>query len=136
MDYQSSTNQKILGEFVARDVTINASQLVTDLLGKGLLEYEDIENYYQPCGECVMCRAGDFNHCEDTQAQEIYEWWFVTKWLYKKLKSHSEPVIYSPYGYLWGRCATGQAILLDGVIGRIAEDMEILEGQQNDWSKQ
>ena len=35
---------------------------------------------------------------------------------------------------VWGRCTTGQAILLDGVITRICADMGILEGQEYAWS--
>ena len=36
---------------------------------------------------------------------------------------------------VWGRGSTGQAILLDWVVAQIAIEMEILEGQANDWSK-
>ena len=35
---------------------------------------------------------------------------------------------------VWGRATTGQAILLDGVISEICSDMEILEGQANEWN--
>ena len=91
------------------------------MLECGRLEYEDIENYYSE---------------SEKEPQEVYEWWFVSEWLFEKLKEQGEVVIDSRYGYLWGRCTTGQAILLDGVIGRIAENLEILEGQKNDWSKE
>ena len=55
----------------------------------------------------------------DRNFKEIYEWWFVTSWLYEKLKKHNEPVLDCDYGYLWGRTCTGQAISLDGVIEQI-----------------
>jgi hypothetical protein len=153
IDYHSLTNQKILGEFVARDVILNASILVEDLLNANLLSIDDVENYHYPaCPKCggVMdeelteangegwyCKDCDYEQVEEPEeeAQEIYEWWFVTEWLYEKLKAQGEPIIKSNYGYLWGRGATGQAILLDGVMGKIAEDLEILEGQRYDWSK-
>jgi predicted RNA-binding Zn-ribbon protein involved in translation (DUF1610 family) len=158
IDYHSITNQKILGEFVARDVILNASLLVEDLLNANLLSIDDVENYYYyPCPECsdelkevhnqdkdeiyYECENCDYQWDkenqppEDQEAHEVYEWWFVTEWLYEKLKAQGEPVIKSNYGYLWGRGATGQAILLDGVMGEIAEDLEILEGQRYDWSK-
>ena len=48
--------------------------------------------------------------------QEIYEWWFVSEWLFNQLQQTGEPVINSDYGYLWGRTCTGQAIFLDSVI--------------------
>ena len=82
---------------------------------------------------CVGCDYEQEAEPEQ-EAQEIYEWWFVTEWLYEQLQAHGEAVINCGYGYLWGRGATGQAILLDSVMGEIAEDLEILAGQRNDWS--
>lgn len=67
----------------------------------------------------------------ETEPAEIYEWWMVTGWLAEKLQEKGECII--PDFNLWGRCTTGQAILLDGVICSICEDMEILEGQKNAW---
>jgi DNA-directed RNA polymerase subunit RPC12/RpoP len=157
MNYRSNINQKILGDFVAREVTMNATLLVRDLLDKGLVQNDDMQNlYYYLCPECggdmeeiwnqdkddtyYECTSCEYQFDEgiepDQEAKEVYEWWFVTEWLCEKLKAQGEVVIDSQYGYLWGRCTTGQAILLDGVIGRIAEELEILEGQRNDWSKQ
>jgi hypothetical protein len=49
----------------------------------------------------------------------------------EKLKRYGE-VFVEIFGEIWwGRTCTGQAILLDYVIGRIGEDMDILEGQEN-----
>lgn len=67
----------------------------------------------------------------ETEPAEIYEWWMVTGWLAEKLQEKGECII--PDFNLWGRCTTGQAILLDGVICSICEDLEILEGQKNAW---
>lgn len=72
---------------------------------------------------------------EQETPQEVYEWWIVSEWLGRKLKEKGYPVIDSGYNTIWGRTTTGQAILLDYVISSICEDMEILEGQENDWSK-
>ncbi|MFR2889527.1 MAG: hypothetical protein ACLTDM_15160 [Clostridium butyricum] len=71
---------------------------------------------------------------QQEEPKEVYEWWSVDSWLCEKLEEKGEIVI--PHMNLWGRCTTGQAILLDGVISRICEDLEILEGQKNDWSKE
>jgi hypothetical protein len=152
INYHSLTNQEILGEFVAFHVILNASVLVEDLFNADLLSMDDVENYhFYSCPACgsemilrdtkvaykYFCTACDHSQKEEPEqeTQEIYEWWFVTEWLYEKLKARNEPVIDSKYGYLWGRGATGQAILLDGVMGKIAEELEILEGQRSDWSK-
>ena len=69
----------------------------------------------------------------ETEPQEIYEYWLVSGYLIEKLKEQGECVIECEN--IWCRGTTGQAILLDGVISRICSDMEILEGQENDWSK-
>lgn len=71
---------------------------------------------------------------EQEEPQEVCEWWRVDSWLCEKLEEKGEVVI--PHMNLWGRGTTGQAILLDDVISRICEDLEILEGQKNDWSKE
>ena len=74
---------------------------------------------------------------QDLEAEypEVYEWYLVGSWFAERLKDKGE-VIYEGYGSpIWGRQATGQAILLDFVISSIAEDMEILEGQKKEWLK-
>ena len=65
--------------------------------------------------------------------QEIYEYWFVAKWLAEKLEEKGEVIIYHFNSPIWGRQASGQAILLDGVISEICEDLEILDGQRYSW---
>ena len=70
---------------------------------------------------------------EQEEPQEIYEWWLVTGWFTDKLREHNEPILDNDYGIWWGRTCTGQAILLDGVISDICEEMGILEGQEYEW---
>lgn len=70
----------------------------------------------------------------ESEPQEIFEWWIVTDHLYDKLKEKGEPVIEWQNLSIWGRTTTGQAILLDGVISDICEEMEILEGQKYSWA--
>ena len=83
----------------------------------------------------IIQNARDEFESLETEEQEIFEWWIVTKWLYKKLKGKNEVVLTDGYLCYWGRGTTGQAIFLDSVISEICEEMEILEGQKNDWSK-
>jgi hypothetical protein len=72
----------------------------------------------------------------DDYVREAYEHWIVTSWFADKLKEKGEIVGELLNWHIWGRCTTGQAILLDSVIEQIASDMEILPGQKNDWSKE
>jgi len=69
----------------------------------------------------------------DSEPQEVYEWYMVSSYLLSKLSDYGHPVISSEY--IWGRGATGQAILLDHVITKICANMEILHGQSNSWAK-
>lgn len=71
----------------------------------------------------------------ESEPQEVFEWWLVTDWLYNKLKVQGEVVIDDGWLHYWGRCCSGQAILLDHVIGVIAADMGILDGQEHSWAE-
>lgn len=127
-----------------------------------LPDYEEIENFYEykcpECGEgiqnmddiCVeeanhpgttVFKCPNCAHVAESQddfeqePQEVFEWWIITEYLYKKLQAKGEPVLEWGNNYYWGRTCTGQAILLDGVISDICAEMEILAGQKYDWSK-
>jgi len=67
------------------------------------------------------------------EAQEVYEWWIVSDFLCRKLSELGHPVISSEN--IWGRCTSGQAILLDYSITQICAEMGILEGQETSWAK-
>lgn len=67
----------------------------------------------------------------DPYETEVYEHWLVSDRFAKKLKDKGEAVQVYLGLTIWARTTTGQSISLDYVIGKIAEDMEILEGQKN-----
>lgn len=88
------------------------------------------------CKDCgKIYNEDDYKNLDDDE-DEIYEWWAVSSWLGDKLKKQGEAVIEGYCAWFWGRGSSGQAILLDAVISRIAEDMEILEGQTYEWDKE
>lgn len=77
--------------------------------------------------------AADFLSVEPHES-EILEHWIVSDWFGKQLNAQGERVLTDFFGLtIWGRTCSGQAILLDHVIGSIAEGMDILEGQSNEW---
>ncbi len=121
-DLNSNINQEIKGKFVEREIKSNFSSMLEDCFKTSVYNYEDIENLFFKDNE------------ED--AQEIFEWWNVSEFLYNKLKEKGEPV-FTPnnFNYFWGRTCSGQAILLDSVISEICNEMEILDGQKFSWSK-
>lgn len=113
---------------------MNASHLVEDLLqaatneGKvlGGIELDNIENLY--ITDEATAKDHGFDSLEAMQDagedyQEIFEWWFISRWLYEDLRKAGEPVIESDYGYLWGRTCTGQAIFMDSVIEYIFDSL-------------
>jgi len=73
---------------------------------------------------------------EQDEPSEVYEHWNVSRYFARKLAEHGEVTGDLLDFTVWGRCCTGQAVLLDYVVCVIAAEMQILEGQRNDWSKQ
>ncbi len=67
------------------------------------------------------------------EMQEICEWIHVSNFLHDRLREKGHPVWNDGKVYMWGRTTTGQALLFDDVISEICSDMEIFEGQQNEW---
>ena len=162
-DYNSTKNQGIKSKFIGREVFCCVSSMMGDLLECKCDLYEEIENFYcyningdeyseeerqekieylqdqlqESCDENRQDIEEELQLFEDAESepQGIFEWWVVSNWLFEKLKAKGQPVIEYGATYIWGRCTTGQAILLDYVIGEICEDLGILEGQENEWSK-
>jgi len=83
----------------------------------------------------IEAKITELENMDLDQLPEVFEWWGVSDWFAEKLKEQGQVVVEEYATALWGRQTTGQAILLDSVVSRICSDMEILEGQKNDWSK-
>lgn len=148
-NFNSTTNQKIKGEFVKCGIFACFSYEMDAILkasaegAKDLPSYDDIENYFEDvCCKCGNSRpysdanGGEFCQCGgayESQPQEILEWWIVSDRLKQKLSEKGEAVLEQVNNCYWGRTTSGQAILLDHVISEICSEMEILEGQANEW---
>jgi len=144
-NYNSTTNQEIKSKFVQREVLTCFSYEMEAVLNaeveqigsnKELPDREDIENFYIPMSEFKDYgyeSAQEFVESGE-DVHEILEWWIITDYLYRKLKEKGQPVLEWGNNYYWGRCTTGQAILLDHVISEICEDIQILEGQKYSWA--
>jgi len=71
-----------------------------------------------------------FNHEEfrnehnvDYDYKEAYEFYVVSDYLARKLQERGEMISFDIMGFtVWGRCTSGQAILLDSVISEICYD--------------
>jgi hypothetical protein len=85
----------------------------------------------------VWSGATAFDDIDDAEREsepaEVLEWWAVSNMAARDLRERGQ-VIIEDYGLnIWGRQTSGQAILLDAVWGLIAEDLQILEGQECEW---
>lgn len=130
-----------LESFIQREITLNQSALVEEALKTKLFSCEDIQNIYRPfdglllhpnrcrtCNRDYTCLDSETGLCEDCyeerkELQEICEWWLVSPWLSKKLLIAGAPILDNDYGVWWGRCTTGQAIMMDDVIQMIYDDL-------------
>lgn len=125
--------QEKLRDFVREYVYANQTMLIVELLEKEIVSYDEIENLYTKENWCDKCKKDveikENGYCKECgwevepEPQEIYEWWLVNNWLLDRLEKKSEPILRSDYENWWGRCTTGQAILLDGVIEEIYDDL-------------
>lgn len=82
---------------------------------------ESMEDAYS-CESCDWTGGEGSEHELDSEPQGIFEWWLVTSWLAIKLGEKGHPILSDGQSHWWGRCTTGQAILLDGVIQAIVQE--------------
>lgn len=59
--------------------------------------------------------VSDHGECVD-----ILEWYLVDSWLCGELDAVGEPTLDNDYGYWWGRTCSGQGLIMDGTLQRIA----------------
>jgi hypothetical protein len=86
------------------------------------------------CHECgAMCGPSDVSAYE-ADPIEALEFWAVSSYFAEKLAEQGEMVAEVLDFHVWGRATSGQQIAADDVIGRIAEEMEILDGQAYSWA--
>lgn len=76
-----------------------------------------------PRGWLNEAREACQEHAQDNPA-EVYEWWRVSSWLCDQLHAIGEVTIDNGYGHWWGRTCTGQGLLMDGTIQKVAAQFE------------
>jgi len=157
INLHSAENQRIIRKLVQRDVYLSLSTLIYELAGiekfrDELLEIQAQDDYRTAALKSeawsvldakkqseIVENDGFQEFCETNSIEpyqiEALEHWAVSKWLGEQLRNQGEMVAFGFLGFeaIWGRGCSGQAILLDDVICDIAESMEILSGQANEW---
>lgn len=130
LQYEILANQTVLID------TILARHTCDDITGgrreniENLIDYSEdtIDEFLQYAELEAREISGTYAHKRKLAAEngfegeqkEVYERWLVTDRLAKQLTSIGEVVLFADSGNYWGRCTTGQAILLDGVLQDIA----------------
>ena len=61
---------------------------------------------------------------DNAEAAEVYEWWRVDSWLGEQLRAIGEVVLDNGYGVWWGRQCSGQGLIQDGTLQRVAANFE------------
>lgn len=114
-----------VSDFDADQCREYASDHGLDLPSLRVLSDEDTANRRDGTDDSDLDDAREVcrEHAQENPA-EIYEWWRVDPWLCARLKDIGECVIDNGYGCWWGRCATGQGLIMDGTLQRIAEGQE------------
>lgn len=153
----SAVNQRIKSKLVEREVVYCCSYMIDELAQQEkysdeLQEILSQENWTDAALESdewselseedkadIVDNETHSNFCNDNNIDpllnEALEHWIVSPWLANRLEELGEMILRNFLGFdaIWGRCCSGQGILLDGVISDIAGGMEILEGQKNEW---
>lgn len=78
--------------------------------------------WWTPFDDGFVCREG-YSDSSDL-VREPLEWWRITDSLARDLTEIGEVVLESDYGTWWGRTISGQAIIADGVMQRVAQHIE------------
>ena len=95
---------------------------ILDSIGIEVFNAESVETLREAIDANIMDDTIDAQEfCEDHRldpyTREAYEHWIVSNWLAGKLEAAGEMVSRDIHGLtIWGRCTTGQAILIDGVM--------------------
>ncbi len=146
-DTLSADYQRAVGELVSREVHYCVSTLIYDLVriepdnedlfnictqddwqtaaeDAGWTQSPTLPNTFHNDGYRYAAGTDWLELCQDNDIEpyqhEAYEHWIVSDWLADKLLERGEMVSKDIHGLIvWGRGATGQAILLDDVICQI-----------------
>lgn len=120
--------QDVAGNLVKNHVYVCQSHLVSELMDKEIITIDDYINLiysYDEIKSVYGVKTDD--EVEDIRdngedIKEVYEHWLCSSWLIDRLKEINEPILETDLETWWGRTTTGQAILLDYNIQKLAYD--------------
>jgi hypothetical protein len=90
-----------------------AQNIVKNLLGSNISVL--VRDLNEDAIDDIKCDAGD-------AFEDVCEWWFVDESLGERLEDKGEVAFRYGFEWMWGRQTSGQAVYMDSVIEKIAED--------------
>lgn len=125
-EVKEDLKQELARNLVSNHVLVGQTGLVSHLLEKEIIQYDEIQNLSYTDDEIKKY----FNAKNDEEVdavrsngddwKEVYEYWVCSHWLTEKLMERNEPILDTDFETWWGRTSTGQGIVLDHVIQEIA----------------
>lgn len=130
-DPKNTKVHKLTERLIQNEIHLCVSNVVDRLLetDESLTEeYHDaVYAASKPCRVCDDCTGydGDMDKapedCSDHIHPEVYEWYAISDSLARDLRTQGEVILDDCYGMtVWGRTVTGQAIILDGTMQKVA----------------
>ncbi len=143
---------KAAERMIQQDVLACQTGLVEDCLKSNLMEWENVENLYEQvcpeCGEEPTKHDGgteleDAWSCEcgwhsgeggepDSNPREVLEWWLVSSFLAPHLTSMGEVTLTDGQSNWWGRCCSGQSMVLDGLFQALCAERDVRIAQPSE----
>jgi len=114
-------------EDLIEEIKENYEEELKEYIEDTFTEITDIEDLNE---EELRELADDLNIDIDnfTEPEEALEHWIVSGWLADKLEEYGELITKDFLGLtIWGRTCSGQAIMLDYVISKICDDLDMLK---------
>ena len=114
-------------EDLIEEIKENYEEELKEYIENTFTEITDIEDLNE---EELRELADDLNIDIDnfTEPEEALEHWIVSGWLAGKLEEYGELITKDFLGLtIWGRTCSGQAIMLDYVISKICDDLDMLK---------
>lgn len=111
-EYQMYRQQ--LSTWLDKHIFSYGGELFNELINKGVISWDDIENLYEELNPNYYESKEDFLEAYNNQEpQEVMQWYIVSDEGYEKFKKVGYPVVKFKELNFYGRTAYGQSIEMD-----------------------
>ena len=107
--------ETVLCDYISDDLDLNVPAAPPCEEGTSNRDPDEEEEWLDELRDIIRVNA---------EPAEVCEWWLVTERMAEDLKAIGEVVLDNAYGYWWGRCASGQSIMLDQTMYKVAKHLQ------------